>query len=321
VEMRRVFSKIKGKVLFNEPLKRHTTFRIGGPCGVWAEPRSERDLREILKLAKARKKRTVLMGAGSNILPGDRAASGVVIHLGGKYFKRVHFSGRKVTAGAGISLAYLINLLCEKGLGGTEGLAGIPGTLGGAIFMNAGYRGNISDCLESVRVMSKKSGKISVLKKSRKENSAEGSLRDPAEFHQEKLHAGKKIKFSYRHSGLYGYIILEATLSLKKSDKKKLLKKRNKVLRVKKSEQPLGSMNAGCVFKNPGRALPAALYIDMLGFKGKRIGGAKVSEKHANFIINEKGAKASDVLRLMDIIKKRVKSEFGVELAPEIEIL
>jgi len=294
--MKNIFSKINGKVLFNEPLKGHTTFRIGGPCGVWVEPRGERDLREILKLAKKRKKRTILIGAGSNILPGDAAAGGVVIHLGGKHFKKARFTGRKVKAGAGISLAYLVDLLCKKGLAGMEGLAGIPGTLGGAIFMNAGYKGNISDCLESVRVMDKKSGKTSVLKK-------------------------KKIKFNYRHSGLDGYIMLEATLALKKADKKKLLKIRNSLLRIKRSEQPMGKACAGCVFKNPANALPAARYIDMLGFKGKRIGGAKVSERHANFIINTRNAKARDVLRLMDTIKERVKSKFGVELVPEIEIL
>ncbi|MGB2705319.1 MAG: UDP-N-acetylmuramate dehydrogenase [Candidatus Omnitrophota bacterium] len=294
--MKSVFSEIRDKVVFDEPLSKHTTFRIGGPCWVWAEVRDEKELRKILKLAKLKKKRVVIIGNGSNLLAGDRGLRAVVIRLAGRHFKKVRFAGPTVKAGAGAHLRHLVNLACRRALKGTEGLAGIPGTLGGAIFMNAGYEGNISDCLESVRVMDKRTGKILVLKKA-------------------------KIKFNYRHSDLDGYIILGATLCLKKDDKKKLLKRKNKLLRIKKKEQPLGSPSAGCVFKNPRRALPAARYIDMLGFKGKGIGGAKVSEKHANFIINSKDAKASDVLRLMEIIKRRVKSEFGVELTPEITIL
>jgi len=285
-------------VLFDEPLKKHTTFRIGGPCGVWVEPRSERDLREILKLAKAKNKKAYLIGKGSNLLARDSGLNGIVIHLGARLFKRVFFFGHKVTAGAGVRLSNLINFTCRNGLWGIEGLAGIPGTLGGAIFMNAGYNGNISDCLESVRVMDKKSGKIFVLKK-------------------------RQLKFSYRHSSLDGYIILTATISFKKGNKEKLLEKKNELLRIKKAEQPLDSPNAGCIFKNPGGtgAPAAARYIDMLGFRGKQIGGARVSKKHANFIVNSKNAKASDVLRLIGMIRKRVKSKFGVEMATEIVML
>lgn len=282
--------------MFNEPLSRHTTFRIGGPCSAWVEPQNETDLKEILKLAKAKNKRIILVGKGSNILPRDSGVNAIAIHLGSRRFKRVSFSGRKVTAGAGVTLANLINAACQKGLGGMEGLSGIPGTLGGAIFMNAGYEGNISDCLEYVRVMDKKSGKTFALKKT-------------------------QIKFNYRHSNLNGYIILEAILCLKKYAKRKLLERKNILLKIKKDRQPIGQPSAGCVFKNPKGAFPAARYIDALGFKGKRIGDAMVSGKHANFIVNLKNAKFSDVSRLIAIIQKKVKSEFKVELVPEIVIL
>ena len=295
-DIKNIFSGIKGRVLFEEPLSDHTTFRIGGPCRIWVEPREEGELRKILKLAASKKKKVFIIGMGSNVLPRDKGLNGIVICLRSGYFKKLRFAGTGVTAGAGVLLGNAVNLACKKGLRGIEGLAGIPGTIGGAIFMNAGYKANISDCLESVRIMDKKSGKTSVLKKG-------------------------KIKFSYRHSGLDGYIILEAAIALKKADKKKLLERRNKFLRIKKSEQPIGSASAGCVFKNPGGALSAARCIDMLGLKGKKIGGAEISSKHANFIVNSGGAKAKDVIKLMNFVKKRVKEKFSIDLKTEIQII
>jgi UDP-N-acetylmuramate dehydrogenase len=220
---------------------------------------------------------------------------GIVIHLGGRHFKNIRTAGLEVRAGAGASLGSLINLACEKGLKGIEGLVGIPATLGGAISMNACYSGNISDRLESVRVMDVRTGKISVLKK-------------------------KNIKFSYRHSGFEGYIILEACFKLEKGDKDALLKRKKELIDIKRKKQPLEAMSAGCVFKNPEGGIAAARYIDMIGLKGRRIGGAEISKKHANFIVNRKKATAKDVLGLMDLAKKRVKSHFNIDLEPEVII-
>jgi UDP-N-acetylmuramate--L-alanine ligase/UDP-N-acetylenolpyruvoylglucosamine reductase len=288
--------KIKGKTIFNEPLFKHTTFRVGGPSRIWVEAEDESALKEVLLFAKAKRKKTLIIGKGSNILAGEEGFDGIAIHLGGRHFKNITFSGRTVTAGAGAALSRLIDLTCKKGLKGLEGLVGIPGTLGGAVFMNSGYRKNISDYLEKIKVMDKTDGSIRIIKR-------------------------KDLRFGYRHSNLGGYIILEAEFRLKPDKKEMLLKKKAYLWEMKKKAQPLGWFSAGCVFRNPKGRISAARYIDMSGLKGKRIGAAEVSKRHANFIVNSKNARARDIMRLIDFIKKRVKSKFGVNLVPEIIIL
>lgn len=294
--LKKEFPKLKGKILFNEPLWRHTTFRIGGRCKIWAEPGNENELKEILKFARAKRRTIFIIGMGSNILFKERLFDGVFINLAGKGFKRIKVKGTKLTAGAGVALNRMVRLACKKSLEGIEGLAGIPGTLGGAVFMNSGYRGNISSFLEKVKVMHKISGDTQILKR-------------------------KNINFAYRHSDLNKYIILEASFNLKKGKRSAILAKQRKLLRHKRETQPLGSMSAGCIFKNPVRGDSAARYVEALGLKGKRIGDAKISEKHANFIINLKKARSGDVLRLINLVKKRVKSRFNIDLVPEVKIL
>ena len=295
--MKNIFPKIKGRLLFNEPLFRHTTFRIGGPCRVWAEPRNEDELKKILKFTGRGGRGLFVIGMGSNILFKEEGFNGTLVHLGADFFKKVKFAGTRVTVGAGLSLGHLINLACSEGLLGIEGLVGIPGTLGGAIFMNSGYRGNISDVLEEVRVMDRATGKVGAVKR-------------------------KDLKFGYRDSGdLCNYIILGATLRLKKHKKEALRRRKNKFLKIKKEEQPLGHFSAGCIFKNPGSKFSAARYIEMSRLKGKRIGDAMVSERHANFIVNLKEAKERDVSRLISFVRKRVKSQFDIDLTPEITIV
>ena len=292
-----IFPKIKGKLLVSEPLSRHTTFRIGGACKVWAEPSDETDLKKILKFANSKNVNIFTIGMGSNILFRENSFNGIMIHLGGEGFKKVKFTGQKVRSGAGTKLGRLINLTCNEGLRGIEGLVGIPGTLGGAIFMNAGYRGSVSDTLSEVKLMDRVTGAIERVKR-------------------------EDINFGYRRSGkLRDYIILEATLSLEKGNKAELLKQKKKLLDEKRDKQPLHDLSAGCIFKNPDGKVSAARYIEMSRLKGKRIGGAKVSDKHANFIVNMKDAKESDVLRLIDFVKKRVKLQFGVDLDTEIIIV
>ena len=290
------FPKIKGRVCFNEPLSRHTTFRIGGPCAAWIEPQNEKELKKILKFAGSKAKKIFIIGAGSNILFRDKAFNGMMIHLGSKNFKKIHFTGTKAIIGAGAMLNRVIMRACKKGLSGVEGLVGIPGTMGGAIFMNSGYNRVVANSLDEIKVMRRTNGNIRRLK-------------------------SKDIKFGYRHSGLNSYIILEATLRLKKNNKKIVAEEGERLLYAKKRTQPLSERSAGCVFKNPDNRIPAALYIEMSQLKGKKIGDAKVSEKHANFIINVKSAKANDVLRLINFIRKRVKSRFNINLIPEIKIV
>ncbi|MCQ9206478.1 MAG: UDP-N-acetylmuramate dehydrogenase [Omnitrophica bacterium] len=291
------FPKIKGRILFDEPLSGHTTFRVGGSCRVWTEPSSEGELLEILRYARTEKKKAFIIGKGSNILFRDKGFGGVLIHLAGAHFKKIKFSGEKVRTGAGAALARVVNMACEKGLSGIEGLVGIPGTVGGAIFMNSSYRGSISDSLEEVKVMDRKTGDMRIIKR-------------------------KEFIFGYRDTGfLHDYVILEATLKLQKQKKTVLLARKKIFLETKKKEQPIGFFSAGCIFKNPKRAFPAARYIDELRLKGKKIGGAQISEKHANFIVNLKDAKGSDILRLMKLVTRRVKMRFGVKLEPEIKIV
>ena len=294
---KRIFLKgIRGRVLINEPLKSHTTFRIGGPCEAWLEPACEKDLKKILDLARAKQKKIFVIGSGSNVLPGDGGFKGIVVHLGAAAFKKARFRGARAQAGAGINLGSLVNMACKRSLAGLEGLAGIPGTLGGAIFMNAGCRSGIAENLERVRVMDKRTGKI-------------------REFKRENL------KFKYRHSGLDKYIILDATLKLKRSSGRLLMQRKRRFLEAKRENQPLARPSAGCVFKNPKGKKEAAWYIERSGLKGRHSGGAGISEKHANFIVNLKNARARDVLRLMGLVKRKVKSRFNVELEPEIQIL
>ena len=294
--MKEIFPKIKGKVIFNEPLSRHTTFRIGGPCEVWVEPEGMEDLIKIIKYASTEKRKVLIIGNGSNILARDGVFKGIVVRLSGKKFCQINIKGTTITAGAGAQLGKVVGVSCKKGLKGIEGLAGIPGTLGGALYMNAGYVSKISDIIKSVKVIHRKNLKIKVLTR-------------------------KDIKFGYRQSNLNMFIILELKLALKKEKPSLLLEKKEKLLELRRNEQPVEKPSAGCVFKNPAGKIRAAQYIDMLGLKGKRSGGVQVSKKHANFIVSKNGAKASDVLKLITLIKKNVKKRFKKDLVTEIKII
>ena len=294
--VKKILFGVKGKVIFDELLSKHTTLRIGGPCKAWVEPKSEKDLAEIIKFSKINKIKTFVIGSGSNILVKDSGFKGIVICLKGPAFLKTKVSGKRIKTGAGVSLSAFVHSACRKGLGGVEGLSGIPGTVGGAIFMNASYKVNISESLEKIKVMDKKSARIKVLKK-------------------------KNINFGYRQSGLGRYIILEAEFKLKKQKKDVLLSLRESLMEDKRKRQPLGLCSPGCVFKNPSRSVSAGRYIEMAGLKGKKIGGAMISEKHANFIINAKNAKAKDVFALIKLIKKTVKFRFNIDLVPEALII
>ena len=290
------FPTVKGEIRLNEPLAGHTTFRTGGACSAWFEPHDENDLRKVLSYARNARKEILVMGKGSNVLFRDRRYNGIIIHLAAKNFKEISRKDSTIIVGAGVSLWRLVNTACLEGLGGIEGLTGIPGTVGGAIFMNAGYKSSISDRVTDLTVMNIKTGRVRHIKRN-------------------------KLKLGYRSSNLNKYVILRAGLCLHKKNTKELLKKRQELLKEKRREQPLNKMSAGCVFKNPPGNIKAWEYIDKLGLRGKRIGEAQVSDKHANFIINLRQARSADILALIKLIRKRVKTAFGVDLVPEIKIL
>lgn len=266
---------IEGNLKELEALSAHTSFRIGGPAALWVEPNDVKDLKNIVLFAKKNKIRTFVMGGGTNVLASDKGFKGIVIHLGAQSFKKVTIKGTTVKVGAGYNTPGLVRLCCNKGLSGLESLVGIPGTIGGAVYMNAGgwssplYK-NIGDFVFSLKVMDR-DGSIKVLKK-------------------------ENIQFGYRRSSLSDYIIIEATLKLGREDSMALTSRCSKFLKMKKEKQVLDMPSAGCVFKNPKDfQFTTGQIIDTLGLKGSRIGGAEISQKHANFIVNRKGATSEDV--------------------------
>jgi len=284
----------RGAVLKDEPMALHTTFRIGGPADIFFAPRGIEDLKKALELLGLSKTPVTVIGKGSNLLVSDAGIRGAVIALAGN-FGTVEIKGSRVFALAGVLMNDLIKLCCEKGLGGLEGLAGIPSALGGALSMNMSSKENsISDHVISVSVMDAGGGLVSVIK--------------------------KDCGFAYRTSGLGrdGGIIVSAELELAAGEAKALLTERENVLKQKSASQPVGYPSAGCIFKNPPSG-PAGKLIEKAGLKGSMIGDAMVSDVHANYIVNRGAAKASDVMLLIERIRDAVEKKFGVRLELEVK--
>jgi len=286
--------KILSMMRFCEPMYKHTTFRIGGPCDIWAVPEDLESLSEILKLCIRDGIPVMAVGNGSNLLVKDQGLKVCLINLDAGSFKDIRIEGDAAEAGAGISLTRMLNILCDNGLGGLEFLSGIPATVGGALAMNAGGGTSIGDSVEQVTVIDRK-GQISDLKKN-------------------------ELVFRYRWSNLEKYIILKAKFKLKKSSHSDVRGKMNKYLAEKVQNQELDKPSAGCVFKNPENDSAGRL-IDASGLKGKNVGDAAISSKHANFIINTGNARCEDVLELINIVRDKVKKDYNIELEPEIKIL
>jgi UDP-N-acetylmuramate dehydrogenase len=286
--------RFKGSIKRREALKDKTTFKIGGKAEFFVEPQDLADLRLLLAAARVKKLPVLLIGAGSNILVSGAGISAIVVKLSRPFFKRIFLRGRLIEAGSGASLSSLINFARKHGLSGLEFLSGIPGTLGGALAMNAGAWGrDIKELLEEAVVMDGRAREI-VLKKD-------------------------DINSGYRRSSLSKYIILKATLRLAPKDKKEISAKINAYLKRRRESQDTSLPNAGCVFRNPSKGSAGRL-IDLCGLKGKGLGGAVVSRKHANFILNQNAASFNDVLRLMALIKNKVRNKFKLILQPEIKI-
>ena len=286
---------VKGEVKFDEPMSRHTSFNIGGPADCFITPQDIEDLKNIILFSRKRRLLLKVMGQGTNLLVRDKGVREIVIKLG-KGFEDIKFSGDHLLAGAAVRLSTLIKLAASKGLGGLEFAVGIPGSLGGAIATNAGTEAfSISQKLMSVRTITGE-GKIKDLKAS-------------------------DLNFSYRQCHLQeNSIILDARLKLERIREDEILRRMNTFLEKRESTQPLGTANAGCIFKNPDPKTPAAKLIEGAGLKGKRIGGASVSKIHANFILNLGKAKVEDVFTLVKAIKEEVKRKTGIDLEPEIEM-
>ncbi len=282
-------------VKLNELLKYHTSLRIGGPADLFCSPRNLEELIKTISIAQECHIPFWIMGNGTNLLVLDKGVRGLVIKLG-EGFKNINFFDKTVQAGAGVNLFYLSKVAFNKGLTGLEFAINIPGTIGGAIINNAGFAGRyMADIVESVTFLTKEK-RIKKL-----------PLAD--------------LNFKYRECDLKRQlaIILEATLFLKEGDKEKISSLMEEYVKIRKNKQPIDELTAGSVFKNPPGFYAGEL-IEKAGAKGLSRGGARVSSKHANFIINKGGAKAADVLFLIREIEKRVEENFGIKLEREIEI-
>lgn len=299
--MKEVLNEIEkanvGKVEAGVSLSKMTTYNVGGKASCIVYPKSIRSLVKLLKILKSYNVKFKVLGNGSNVLFSDKAYNGVIIKL--NEFSDVEFIGRnKVKVGAGYSLMKLSLLTAKKGLTGLEFASGIPGTVGGAIFMNAGaYKSDMGYVVKEVKVLTPDFKVITL------EN--------------------KELNFRYRTSFLQknpGYICLEATISLAKGEKSAIeavIKERRK-RRIE--AQPLEFPSAGSVFRNPEGNFAGKL-IEDLGFKGKEKGGAKVSEKHANFIVNYNKATASDIKGLIEEVQEAVYNEYNIKLKIEQEFV
>ncbi len=287
---------LKARVRFQEPLSNHTTLGVGGPADLWIEPQDVEQLRKIIRYCRELRLPYLVIGKGSNILFSDKGFAGVLICLNSEAFTRIEIEGDCISSAAGAPLNNLINQARTCGLGGLEFLAGIPATCGGALMMNAGNRKeHIGSLVKSVTVMDGK-GEIRRLNK-------------------------KQLRFGYRHTNLNRYIVLEAQLRLVKRNPKKIKENIARFLEQKRRTQDLAVKSAGCIFRNPRHRLSAAEMIAACGLKRRRKGGAEISGKHANFIINRNSARAQDILYLIDLAQEKVKEGFAVCLQPEVKII
>ncbi|MEN3037537.1 MAG: UDP-N-acetylmuramate dehydrogenase [Candidatus Kryptonium sp.] len=284
---------VKGKILINEPLAKYSTFKIGGPADLYIEPKDVDELLNLIRYLKDREIDFVILGNGSNVLISDEGFRGAVINLeSGLNF--IRFENEYVVAGAGVKLAKFVDFCIENGFRGVEMLAGIPGTLGGAIIMNAGaYSGEISDYLVDVDVI--RNLNLIRLKK-------------------------EECGFGYRTSNLLGDVVVQARFKFPRGDVEEMKKIRREILIKRNQTQPVNFPNVGSIFKNPPGNYAGKL-IDEAGLKGVQIGDAQISEKHANFIINKGNATARDVLELIKLAQRKVYEKFGIKLELEVKLI
>jgi len=289
-----IFSGLEELVETGYPLAKRTWYGLGGPADYFIRPRTIEQLKKVVQRCNENNIPIRVMGLGSNVLVCDEGLRGAVIKLEAEQFSQIHFAGERITAWAGAELSKLVLICVEKGLSGLEALTGIPGSVGGAVKMNAGGNfGDLGSAVESVALMDRL-GKV--FEKSKPE-----------------------LVFDYRSTNISAKFILNARVKLTGGDPEQIMRTVKEVWIHKKNNQPLNTRNAGCIFKNPQGGAAGAL-IDRAGLKGLQIGGAIVSEKHANFIIAQKGCRSRDVMKLIDTVKEKVKEKFGVELELEIEI-
>lgn len=289
-----MFSDFKSIVRQNVPLAMHTWMQLGGPAEYFAEPRTTEELAGLLKIAQRENLPVRVLGIGSNLLVPDDGVRGLVLRFTAPEFSGIRSEENRVIAGGGAKLGRVITHSVHAGLGGIEGLIGIPGTVGGALVANAGTNNDdIGQTVQEVCIMTD-SGEVRELGRD-------------------------EISFEYRRSSLEEAIILSATLELQREDSLELSKRLQKLWIFRKTSQPIGHQCTGLVFKNP-RGMVAGELIERAGLKGTRIGGAVICERNANFIVAEAECTSSDVLRLIELVQTQVNHRLEIELEIGLEI-
>lgn len=284
-------------IICDADMAEYTSFRAGGKAAVLVQPGSTEELREILRLLSTEDVPYFVLGNGTNVLFKDSGYDGVVVRIG-KAFEGVNIEGDVLRCGSGTLLSVVAREALAAGLTGFEFASGIPGSVGGAVFMNAGaYGGELKDVLVSARVIS-----------------ADGS--------EDRIIPAGDLDLGYRHSILQetGDIVVEAEIRLSEGDKVKIKETMAELTLKRNQKQPVQYPSAGSTFKRPEGHFAGKLIQDA-GLKGLTVGGAQVSELHSGFIINKGGATASDILELMDIVRAKVLNDFDVELEPEVRII
>lgn len=284
------------EVLTQEPMKLHTTFKVGGPADVFVKPGSVEQIKQIMEAAREEQIPVYIMGNGSNLLVGDKGYRGVIIQIY-KNMNQIRCEGNEIKAQAGALLSTIARVALDQELGGFEFASGIPGTLGGAVTMNAGaYGGEMKQVLKSAVILTR-DGEIKTL-----------TVED--------------LKLGYRKSVIIAkdYIVLEAVLELVPAKKEEIQEKMNEYALARRTKQPLEYPSAGSTFKRPVGYFAGKL-IDDAGLRGFSYGGAQVSEKHCGFVINRGDATARDIVTLMKMVNEKVMEKFGVALEPEVKMI
>lgn len=291
--MKDIFDYIKYYQM--EPMKKHTSFKIGGAAKYLFMPQTSDEIRAVIDYAKNKNEKYVIIGNGSNVLFPDEGYDGIVIKICSS-MNNINLDGDVISAQAGALLSRIAVFAGDNSLGGMEFAAGIPGTLGGAVVMNAGaYGGEMKDIIESVDVLE---GNGTVNK-----------------------YLPEDMDFGYRHSAIDGdKIVLGASIRLEKKPKRDIVLKMEELKNARLSKQPLEYPSAGSTFKRP-EGFFAGKLIEDAGLKGYRVGGAMVSEKHSGFVINYDNASCADVIKIIEDIRKQVYDKFGVMLEPEVKII
>jgi UDP-N-acetylmuramate dehydrogenase len=292
---REIAAKITGPVKRSVPLKNYTSIKIGGPADLFIEPQNISELAYVTASLQKAGIPCFILGSGTNLLVHDRGYRGAVIRLGGE-FKKYCFTGLQVVAGAAVPLPLLVGEACRRGLSGLEFAAGIPGTTGGALVMNAGAHGSsLGDLLVKAEIFSCSSQEVHT-------------------------YLPEELELSYRKSSILpGQVVCSVTLQLEKRAMAEITAECEEFLQYRKKRQPL-QPSAGSIFKNPPGGIAGRL-IENAGLKGCRLGGAMVSDVHANFIVNFRQASSEDVTKLIDMVRTEVAKKFGVELELEVRLL